>query len=255
MRLRGLLMSNNIKLIRPTQYLIELNLKNTLYLYGFFDEDDFIKKEKTSDKTPEMILTCIDEDDDKIDEDWGSVESSEKPESSENSESLDFEKMNDEELIAYYNSIQPVEQIELGGYAPYRLTDYIYDYYVNDSDLVVNGKLFYALDVWDNNEKNINISMPTLIIDFEIQFDTTNVNSGRIEISKSMVKANMNNHISRNEALAAIVDDIVIIPFNSNSVLPKNVKLINSFKKDAFDFSDLQYTEYDWKPKPPIFNW
>ena len=235
--------------------MIELDLKHTLYLNGFFDEDDFIKKEKTSDKTPEITVTRIDDEDDEIDEGWGSVESSEKSESSENSESLDFEKMNDEELIAYYNSMQPVEKIELGGYAPYRLTDYIYDYYVNNSDLIVNGKLFYTLDTWLNDEKNINISMPTLIIDFEIKFDTANVNLGRIEVVNTIVKANMNNHISRNEALAAILDDIVIIPFNSTSVLPRNAKLIRPAKKEAFNFSDLQYTEYDWKPKSPIFSW
>lgn len=244
-------MNNVIKLIKLNQYLIELDLKNTLYLNGFFDEDDFVKKEKTSDKTTELVL--IDEMGDD-DEGWVSTESSEKSESSENSESLDFEKMNDDELINYYNSIQPVEKIELGGYAPYRLADYIYDYYVRDSKLVVNGKLFYKLDIWKNDE-NINISMPTLIIDFEIQFDTANVDSGRIEILTTTVKANMNNHISHNEPLNAIANNIFLIPFNSNAVLPRNVKLVSSIKKDAFNFNNLQYVDYEWKPKPQTFSW
>lgn len=244
-------MNNVIKLIKLNQYLIELDLKNTLYLNGFFDEDDFVKKEKTPDKTTELVL--IDEMDDD-DEGWVSTESSEKSESSENSESLDFEKMNDDELINYYNSIQSVEKIELGGYAPYRLADYIYDYYVKDSKLVVNGKLFYKLDIWKNDE-NINISMPTLIIDFEIQFDTANVDSGRIEILTTTVKANMNNHISHNEPLNAIANNIFLIPFNSNAVLPRNVKLVSSIKKDAFNFNNLQYVDYEWKPKPQTFSW
>ena len=244
-------MNNVIKLIKLNQYLIELDLKNTLYLNGFFDEDDFIKKEKTSDKTTELVL--IDETNDD-DGGWVSTESSEKSESSENSESLDFEKMNDDELIAYYDSMQPAEKIELGGYAPYRLTDYIYDYYVNNSDLVINGKLFYKLDIWKNDE-NINISMPTLIIDFEIYFNTANVDSGHIEILNTTIKANMNNHISHDEPLTAIADNITIISFNSNTVLPKNVKLISSIKKEAFNFNDLQYTDYALKPKPMAFDW
>lgn len=207
-----------------------------------------LKAKKVTDES--AGITFIDDEDD---EEWGSVDSSEKSESSENSEFPDFEKMNDDELIAYYNC-HNLEIIKLDGYAPYYLNDYIYDYYVDDSKLVINGKLFYRLEAW-SDDKNININMKTLIVDFEIEFNTANADSGHIEISKSTVKANMNNHISRNEALTAIADNITIIPFNSNAVLPKNVKLINATKKEAFNFNDLQYTEYDWKPKPPIFNW
>lgn len=242
--------NNKLTLINPSQYLIELDLKNTLYLNGFFDEDDFIKKNEKSDKTVIRIDDDVDEDDE---DDWASLESSEKSESSENSESLDFKAMTDDELIAYYNA-ETDERIELGGYAPYRLMDYIYDYYVKDSKLVVNGKLFYKLGIW-SDDKNIDTSMPTLIIDFEIEFNTKNVNSGRIEISNTTVKANMNNHISCNEPLNAIADNILIIPFNSNAVLPRNVKLISSIKKDAFNFSDLQYTDYALNPKPMTFSW
>ena len=41
--------------------------------------------------------------------------------------------------------------------------------------------------------------------------------------------------------------DISLIPFNSNTILPKNIKLIDISKKDAFDFRNLQYTNYDLK--------
>lgn len=239
----------NLKLIRSNQYLIELDLKNTLYLNSFFDEDDFVENNKVTDKSIK-IINIDDEDDDEIDGAWGSVESSEKSESSENSESLDFEAMTDEELIAYYGA----ERIELGGYAPYRLADYIYDYYVRNSTLVVNGKLFYKLDIW-SDDKNINTSMPTLIIDFEIEFNTKNVNLGRIEILNTTVKANMNNHISRTKSLATIIDDFVFIPFTSYAVLPRNVKFIDTTKKNAFNFNGLQYADYELKPKPQTFSW
>lgn len=249
------IMGTNIKLIKPDNYLIELDLKNTLYLNEFFDESDFGKKDEKVDNES-FKVTRIDDVDDEDEDYWieSSVESSEKSESSENSESLDFAAMNDDELIAYYNCHNLQEVIKLDGYAPYYLDNYIFDYYVGDSKLVVNGKLFYKLTVW-SDEKNINTSMKALIVDFKIEFDTTNVSSGRIEILNTTVKANMNNHVSHNEPLTAIANDIVIIPFSSNSVLPKNVKLINSIKKEAFNFSDLQYTEYDWKLKRITFDW
>lgn len=236
-------MQKSLKLINSYEYLLELELKDSLYLNEFFKESDFISKEKVSDKTDD--IACID--DDEIDKGWSLVESSEKSELSENSESLDFEKMNDEELIAYYNSMQPVEKIELGVGAEYRLNNYIFDYYVRDSLLVVYGKLFYQLSSWTAN--NINTNMRDLIIDFELRIDTTNARLGQIDILNSIIKANVNNNISYNKPLSSIVNEVVFIPFRFEKTLPKNVKLISSTKKEAFNFNDLQYLDYEWKPK------
>ena len=155
--------------------------------------------------------------------------------------------MNDEELVAYYNSMQPEEKIELGGRAEYRLNNYIFDYYVKDSLLVVYGKLFYRLSSWAAN--NINTNMKDLIIDFEIRFDTTNARLGQIDILNSIIKANVNNNISYNKPLSSIVNEVVFIPFRFEKTLPKNVKLISSTKKEAFNFNSLQYLDYEWKPK------
>jgi hypothetical protein len=237
-------MQKSLKLINSYEYLLELELKDSLYLNEFFKESDFISKEKVSDKTDD--IACID-DDDEIDKGWSLVESSEKSELSENSESLDFEKMNDEELIAYYNSMQPVEKIELGVRAEYRLNNYIFDYYVRDSLLVVYGKLFYQLSSWTAN--NINTNMRDLIIDFELRIDTTNARLGQIDILNSIIKANVNNNISYNKPLSSIANEVVFIPFRFEKTLPKNVKLISSTKKEAFNFNDLQYLDYEWKPK------
>lgn len=241
-------MNLKLKLIRKYQYLIELDLKVTLYLNRFFDKDDFVETKKITDKTI-YIVGIGDEDTDA----WGSFESSEKSELSENSESLDYAAMTDDELIDYYNNIN-AEVIELDYRAPYQLINYIYDYGVKESGLVVSGKLFYELDIW-GDDSNINKNMKTLIVDFEIEFDTTNADSGQIDILNTTVNANMNNHISCNQPLTAIVNDISLIPFNSNTILPKNIKLIDISKKDAFNFNDLQYTDYALKPKPRTFDW
>lgn len=240
-----MIMSQTLKFINSYEYLLELNLRDSLYLNEFFKESDFIGKEKISDKTAD--IACID-DDDEIDEGWGSVDSSEKSEPSENSESLDFAAMNDTELIDYYNSIHAENKvIELGGRAEYRLNNYIFDYYTKDSLLVVYGKLFYRLSSWTAN--NINSDMKDLIIDFELRFDTTNARLGQIDILNSIIKANVNNNISYNKPLSSIVNEVVFIPFRFEKTLPKNVKLISSTKKEAFNFSDLQYLDYEWKPK------
>ena len=240
-------MNLKLKLIRKYQYLIELDLKGTLYLNRFFDKDDFVEIKKVTDKAIDMV-SIDNEDDDEINGAWGSVESFEKSELSENSESLDYAAMTDDELIDYYNNIN-AEVIELDYRAPYQLINYIYDYGVKESGLVVSGKLFYELDIW-GDDSNINKNMKTLIVDFEIEFDTTNADSGQIDILNTTVNANMNNHISCNQPLTAIVNDISLIPFNSNTILPKNIKLIDISKKDAFNFNDLQYTDYALKPKP-----
>ena len=249
----------NLKLIRSGQYLIELELKNTLYLNRFFDKNDFIKEEKVHENVIDLV-----ESDEEDEDSWAnsafvseSPESSElleKSESSDGSESPDFGIMTDDELIAYYDAHNS-EIIEVDCYAPYYLNNYIYDYYMKDSKLVVNGKLFYKLDAWGDDKLRINTSMKMLIIDFEIEFNTADVNLGHISILNTKVKANMNNHISCNKPLTAIINDFVFIPFTSNTALPKNVKLINSIKEDAFNFSDLQYTNYEWKPKPEPFKW
>lgn len=221
MRFWWLLMSNSIKLIKPNDYLVEFDVKNSLYLNEFFDEKDFIKDEKVSDKTIDVV-----KDDDE----------------------LDFAAMTDDEIIKHYNSAHVEnEVIELGGRATYYLNNYIYDYYVKDSLLVVYGKLFYRLSSYI--DANINTNIKNLIIDFELRFDTTNANLGQIDILNSIVKANVNNRISCNKPLIVITDNITFIPFHFGKVLPRNVKLIDSFKKEAFNFNDLQYLDYDWKPK------
>ena len=129
-------MSNNIKLIKPTDYLVEFDVKNSLYLNEFFDEKDFVKDEKVSDKTIDVV-----KDDDE----------------------LDFAAITDDEIIKHYNSAHAEnEAIELGGRATYYLNNYIYDYYVKDSLLVVYGKLFYRLSSYI--DANINTNIKKLII-------------------------------------------------------------------------------------------
>ena len=241
-------MNKNIKLIKPHDYLLELDIKNALYLSEFFDESDFGKKNENVYDEPAGITFIDDEPDD--DENWISVASSEKSESSENSESLDFAAMNDDELIAYYNYHNP-EVVKLNCYAPYYLDNYIFDYYTKDSLLVVYGKLFYRLSPYDDS---INVTMKDLIIDFELRFDTTNAKLGQIDMLSSIIKANVNNRISCNQPLSSIVNDVVLIPFNFEKILPKNVKLLRSTKEDAFNFNNLQYLDYEWKPKSD-FNW
>ena len=245
-------MSRSIKLINPNEYLLELDISYSLYLNQFFDESDFVKNTKTANKTIDMAgITDEDEDDDEIDGVWGSVESSEKSESSEDSESLDFAAMNDAELIDYYNSRHnDDEAIKYDGHALYDINNYIFDYYTKDSLLVVYGKLFYRLSPYGND--NINTNMKDLIIDFELKFDTTNAKFGQINILNSIIKANVNNCISCNQPLSSVVDDIVFIPFRFGKILPKNVKLISLSKKEAFNFNNLQYTNYELKQKPEL---
>lgn len=40
-------MSQTLKLIKSRDYLIELDLRNTLYLNEFFEESDFIESKKS----------------------------------------------------------------------------------------------------------------------------------------------------------------------------------------------------------------